>query len=118
MECYKQTKGHDVHAEFDNNLKYLKTYIYETEKIQDRNATVYYHYSTIVEDRKEKTILYDLSTEDKQLVIYERYDNVNDTVPNFTDYCGIENGVYFTGRIEDAESRLSVDFLQSLGISP
>lgn len=118
MECCKQTEDHNVHAKFDSNLKRLKESIYKTEKIQDRNATVYYHYSTINQERKIKTVLYDLSTEGKQLVIYEHYDNPNDTVPAFTDFCGIENGVYFEGRIEDADSRLSVEFLQSLGISP
>ena len=118
MDCCEQTKEHNVHTKFDQNLKKLKEYIYQTEQIQDRNATVYYHYDTIIENRKEKTILYDLSTEGKQLVIYERYNNVNDTVPAFTDFCGIENGVYFTGRIEDADSPLSVEFLQSIGIFP
>lgn len=118
MDCCEQTKEHNIRDEVNNRLKQMKKYIYKTEQIQDRNATVYYHYSTTNQNWKEKTILYDLSSEGKQLLIYENYIYVKDTVIWYTDFFGIENGVYFTGRIDDADSRLSVEFLQSIGISP
>lgn len=130
INCYPLNKEHDVRSQFNEYLELQKEFICQTEQIDDRNATVYY---AQYEKYKSKYIIYDLSTEGKQLVIFEHYSGLekfgkvdsgwDNPVPDYTEFCGIENGTFFTGRIYtdnnlDYGNRPSIKFLQSLGISP
>lgn len=117
ISCYKLTKEHNVHTAFDREMEIVNKYLLYTEQTQDRNATVYY-YNIGGHGSNDKRILYDLSTQDKPLIINETYNDEAKTIPMDTQVCGIENGVYFTVSITSYNERPSVEFLQSLGISP
>lgn len=116
ITCYELTEEHNVYTAFDRDLELIKPYILYTEQIEDRNATVYYY--KISGPGNDKKILYDLSTQDKPLMILETYNDDAKTIPMRTEVCGIEHGVYFTAYITSYNERPSVEFLQSLGISP
>lgn len=120
INCYPLTKEHNVYSAFNEYLDRKEEYICKTEQTEDRNATVYY---AQYEQREAKYIVYDLNAEGKQLRILEEYSSWDSEAPEYTEFCGIENGTYFSGRVTinrpvNYIKRLSVEFLQSLGIEP
>ena len=120
ISCYKLTKNHNVHTAFNHYLDYHEKYLSKTEQIPEQNATVYY-YKYNETKPPAKIVIYDLSTGNKPLVVFERYDSENWTVPERIEFCGIENGVYFKGIIISSifsDERPTLEFLQNLGISP
>lgn len=117
IRCYTLTKEHDVYKAFDSEMQIVNRHLLYTEQVEDRNATVYHYALTDIEPF-DKKIMYDLSTEEKPLLILESYYNNTRTIPMDTQFCGIENGVYFIGRITSYNERPTIEFLQSLGISP
>ncbi|MBQ8742803.1 MAG: hypothetical protein IJZ03_09180 [Clostridia bacterium] len=94
--------------------------IHKTEKVTDRNATVY-HYTTHAGELKE--IRYSIKLKDGELFIRETYrismkDNsvqVSDTIPSGIDILGDFDGYYFDVFISVLNERPSAEWLSSFG---
>ena len=117
---YPLNKEHSVRSQTDKYVEWQKEYICKIEQVEERDATVYYVQQNQV---ATKFVVYDINTEGKELRIMEKYPSWDSKIPSYTEFWGIENETYFRGTVKiknasDAKERLSIEFLQSLGISP
>lgn len=81
----------------------------------ERAATEYYLVQPVC-----KVVIYEIQTPNKTLHIKETYSNMNSDTPNNIEFCGIEDGVCFTGQIKHVNSwmeRPSIEWLSGFGIT-
>ncbi len=114
--------GADAREEFQNSILSDKTIRWE-KQIEDRNAieTEYFTFSS-----RMKHLKYDISLPDRTIHVLETYllrsnflsNEASSDIPWLVYFWGEQQGLSFYGTLTELESRPSVEWLSSFGLTP